>query len=142
MRFVWSTRYFSKLDMYGIKGKHFQWFHSNSTNRKSFVKYNSQNTNLKVLRSGVPQGSMLGPLLFSHICNLFKNLSKLLDPVMFVHNTNLFYTDKNIKSLFERVNKELHYVNEYFITSFLLTQEKLNLYFSTSKARVIAFHLS
>ena len=40
--------------------------------------------------------------------NDFKKSTKLLDPIMFVDDTNLFYTNKNIKILFETVNKERH----------------------------------
>ena len=77
-----------------------------STNRKQCIKYHDHNTNLEVLRFGVPQGSILGPLLFLIFVNDLKNSTKLLDP-MFADDTNLFYTDKNIKDLFETVNKEL-----------------------------------
>ena len=59
---------------------------------------------------------------------------------MFVDDTNVFYTNKNIKVLFETVNKELHYVNEWFIANNLSTQEKLNIYFLINKAHVIVFH--
>ena len=45
-----------KLDMHGIKGKYLKWFHSYFTNRKQFIKYRDQNTNLEVLRCAVPQG--------------------------------------------------------------------------------------
>ena len=59
---------------------------------------------------------------------------------MFADDTNFFYTNKNIKVLFEIVNKELHYVNEWFIANKLPTQEKLNMYFFRNKAHVIVFH--
>ena len=101
-----------KLDMYGIKGINLKWFHSYLTNRKQFIKYRDQNTDLEILRCGVPQGSILGPLLFLIFVNDLKNSTKLLDPIMFADDTNLFYTNKNIKVLFETVNKGLHYVNE------------------------------
>ena len=59
---------------------------------------------------------------------------------MFADDTNFFYTNKNIKVLFETVNKELHYVNEWFLANKLLMQEKLNIYFFINQAHVIVFH--
>ena len=54
-----------KLYHYGIRGKNLQWFRSYSTNRKQFItfKENQRSETLQV-KCGVPQGSILGPLLF------------------------------------------------------------------------------
>ena len=109
-----------KLDMYGIKGKNLKWFHSYLTNRKQFIKCRNQNTDLEVLRCGVPQSSIPGPLLFLIFVNDLKNSTKLLDTIMFADDTNFFYTNKNIKVLFETVNKGLHYVNEWFLANKLV----------------------
>ena len=46
------------------KEKNLKWFHSYLTNRKQFLKCRDQNTDLEVLQCDVPQGSILGPLLF------------------------------------------------------------------------------
>ena len=106
-----------KLDMYGIKGKDLKWFQSYLTKRKQFIKCRDQNTDLEVLRCGVPQGSILGPFLFLIFVNDFKNSTKLLDLIMFADDTIFFYTNKNIKVLFETVNKELDCVNEWFLAN-------------------------
>ena len=67
-----------KLDMYGIKGKNLKWFHSYLTNRKQFIKCRDQNTDLDVLRCGVPQGSILVPLLFQQTTHLAKYIGYCL----------------------------------------------------------------
>ena len=70
------------------------------------------------------EGSILGPLIFRIFVNDLKNPFKLIDPIMFADDTNLFYTNKNIKVLFETVNKELHYVDEWFIANKLSQRSK------------------
>ena len=67
------------LDMYGIKGKNWKWFHSYLTNRKQFIKCRGQDNDLEVLWCGVPQGSIIGPLLFLKFVNDLKNSTNLLD---------------------------------------------------------------
>ena len=59
---------------------------------------------------------------------------------MFADDTNFFYTNKKIKVLFETVNKELRYVNEWFLANKQLMQEKLNIQFFKNQAHVIVFH--
>ena len=53
------------------------------------------------IKCGVPQGSILGPLLFFLYVNDLKYASKILDPIMFADDTNLFYSHVCIKTLFE-----------------------------------------
>ena len=55
---------FTKLDHYGIRGIALQWFKSYLNNRKQYVFINGESSHLKEVSCGVPQGSVLGPLLF------------------------------------------------------------------------------
>ena len=54
----------NKLEIYGIKDEALQWFNTYLTNRKQQVKINNSKSDFKHISCGVPQGSILGPLLF------------------------------------------------------------------------------
>ena len=55
-----------KLNHYGIRGTALQWFIDYLTNLKQYVSINEINSKLAPITLGVPQGSILGPLLFIH----------------------------------------------------------------------------
>ena len=101
-------------------------FESYLSNRKQFITHGDKQTNIETITCGVPQGSILGPLLFLIFVNDVHKVTKYLDPIMFVDNTNLFYSRKNIKTLFQIVNNELKLVNEWFLANKLSLNAKKN----------------
>ena len=66
---------------------------------------------------GVPQGSVSEPLLLLIFVNDLHRVTKYLDSIMFAGDTYLFYSHKNIKTLFQIVNSELKLVNEWFLAN-------------------------
>ena len=115
-----------KLELYGIKGCNLRRFESYLSNRKQFITYGDKQTNIESITCGVPQGSILGPLLFLIFVNDLHKVTKYLDPIMFADDTNLFYSHKNIKTLFQIVNSELKLVNEWFLANKLSLNAKKN----------------
>ena len=77
------------------------------TNRQQYVQIQHVASNLLTIRSGVPQGSILGPLLFLLYVNDMVTVSNIANTIMFPDDTNLFFSGKDIDPLVNRVNCEL-----------------------------------
>ena len=97
----------NKLQHYGIRGIANKWFNSYLDDRKQFVSVGTIRSDLNYIVCGVPQGSVLGPLLFLVYINDFNNSSDLLDFHLFADDSNLFYAHKNLRSLEEHLNQQL-----------------------------------
>ena len=95
-----------KLHHYGIRGVALKWFESYLYNRQQFVCINNFNSSTKSLACGVPQGSILGPLLFIIYINDFRNSSKLLSFLLFADDSNIFFSHRNPQYLLHTLNTE------------------------------------
>ena len=96
-----------KLEHYGIRGMLLNWFESYLTDRKQYVFYNGVSSDLKTISCGVPQGSVLGPLLFLIYINDLPNISDKLQFFLFADDTNIYYESNDLKNLEKTVNEEL-----------------------------------
>ena len=120
-----------KLDHYGIRGITQLWFQEYLRNRKQIVKFNQIKSKEMVIKSGVPQGSILWPILFLLYINDIENCSKLISFILFADDTNIFYSNKCLKTLSNIIQTEIDKVAEW------LNGSKLSL--NTTKTKVILF---
>ena len=96
-----------KLHWYGIRGTAHEWFCSYLHNRKQSAIFNGYESEYKLLKWCVPQGSIFGPLLFLVYINDLPSVSDLFMPILFADDTNLFCTGKDLKALSHKINEEI-----------------------------------
>ena len=100
-----------KLHYYGFRGIVLNWFRDYLSKRTQYVSYKSD---LKTILCGVPQGSILGQLLFILYINDITNTSTPLDLLLFVDDTTILYSSSDIVSKIPLVNRELTEVSNWF----------------------------
>ena len=104
-----------KLSYYGVRGKSNEWFKSYLCDRKQFVSINGFQSDLSEIKCGVPQGSVLGPLLFLIYINDLHLAIKSCKIHHFADDTNLLHFNDSIKKLNKDINYDLkqlvHWLN-------------------------------
>ena len=96
-----------KLEHYGIRGITNKWFETYLKDRQQFVSINDCNSQCASMPIGIPQGSVLGPLLFLLYINGLNLAIKHCKVYHFADDTNLLYTNNSIKKLNKLLNKDL-----------------------------------
>ena len=109
-----------KLYHYGIRGPIAEWFKSYLTDRSQYVHVDGVNSDRIGVTSGVPQGSILGPLLFNVFMNDISNVSSSLKFILFADDTTVLLSGRNITELVDSMNKELSNLSEWIICNNLL----------------------
>ena len=123
-----------KLNHYGISGISNTWFRSYLTDRQQFVSINGENSDLTITEHGVPQGSVLGPLLFLIYINDLHQCIHNSSSFHFADDTNLLYIPTNKtrnKNIVRRLNIDLKSLNNWLMAN------KISL--NSSKTELIVF---
>ena len=96
-----------KLNHSGIRGVANKWIASYLENRQQYCSFNSQSSKAAIITCGVPQGSILGPLLFLIYINDLGAISEQLTSILFADDSNLFAEGPNLQNLQTIVNSEM-----------------------------------
>ena len=125
-----------KLNYYGIRGVSLKWFESYLSNRSQFVTYNGEKSSRKNIICGVPQGSILGPLLFLIYINDLSNVCESMMPLLFADDTNLFKSGRDSIQIQLEIESDLLRISEWLkINELSLNIKKTQFMVFTNKKR-------
>ena len=121
-----------RLYHYGIRRNLNKWFESYLADRSQYVLFNGKTFDTRNVNYGVPQGSILGPLLFILYINDLSNVSDILLYVLFADDTNVFLNGKDIKIILNTMQLEPTKLYNWLLAN------KLTL--NISKTHFMVFH--
>ena len=110
----------SKLSDYGIKGVELAWFTNYLFSRKQQVVIKNTKSECEFISCGMPQGSILRPVLFLLCYNDFSKTLFKSEVLMFADDTVVFYAGKSAEEIESVLNSELENIFRYFIKNDLI----------------------
>ena len=120
-----------KLKHYGVRRHAFKWFTSYLTSRKQYTKINNIDSQISDISYGVPQGSVLGLLLFLIYINDLNRAVTFSYIQHFADDTNIIYRHKSLRKINQRINYDLRNIAEW------LRANRIAL--NTDKTRTVLF---
>ena len=109
----------SKLHFYGFRGIANAWFESYLSGRYQLVSINNINSDLKLVTHGVPQGSILGPLLFLLFINDFPDSNTFFKFTLFADDSSLLckFSHNDSFSIHQIITNQLEPVSNWLISN-------------------------
>ena len=125
-----------KLYAYGIRGILLKWFESYLTDRSQYVIYDGVESEIRPVECGVPQGSILGPLLFIISMNDICNVSDLMFAIMYADDTCFLMNGTDLHKLIKQLNVELDSLCTWFKSNKLSLNTQKTFYMIFHRARL------
>ena len=100
-------------DQFGIHSTELKWFESYLTNRTQVCSVNGQTSSSKKIVCGIPQGSILGPLLFLLYINDMTDCLEKTTPYLYADDTEISSSSDNFDTLIENLNHDLNNIRKW-----------------------------
>ena len=123
---------FDKLVYMGFCDDAILWFKSYLSNRSFIVNVENEYSDPGDLNCGVPQGSILGPLLFLLYVNDMPQAIRY-DLLLYADDSLLFFTHKNVDVINDQLNRDFNSLCDWFVDN------KLSIHFGEDKTKCILF---
>ena len=131
-----------KLHNYGIRGLVHDWFRDYLTNRTQTVRIQNHESSYKHILYGVPQGSVLGPLLFLIYINDLPGIFVKLNSILFADDSTFFIHGKDPNNLIQLANVDLKYFYDWTLSNRLTINLNKTYYMMfTNKSTLLLPHL-
>ena len=121
-----------KLSIIGLSDHTVKWFQSYLSNRKFMVNLENSFSEVSSISCGVPQGSILGPLLFLVYVNNMRMAVKC-DLFLYADDTCLVFQTENVKDIKKQLNEDFANICNWFVDN------KLSIHFGGDKTKSILF---
>ena len=129
---MWQCRYVHCLKHLAFSDSAIYWFRSYRTSRTFFVNIRKETSSLEELSCGVPQGSILGPIIFLLYFNDMPQAVEC-DLLLYADDSCLVFTDNNINEVEKQINKNFNSLCDWFVDN------KLSIHFGEDKTKSILF---
>lgn len=118
----------TKLSLYGVSKGAVAWFRSYLSGRSQYVHLKESNSEILPIECGVPQGSILGPLLFLVYINDIACSVPKLNVILYADDTNLFFAHRKLDTAMSVLNEQLRFLEDWLNANRLSVNTKKTRY--------------
>ena len=126
-----------KLECYGIRGTALKWFESYLSNREQFVSVNGVDSTKKAIKFGVPQGSILGPLLFVIYINDMPKICHLAKFILYADDANIILRGNSMHEIEQQLSELILALTKWIASNGLKLNLKKTNYMLFSKRKIV-----